>query len=161
MNPGNGIGIHGLLRNVAVSIASRVAGTSRHLEFLRYLLSSLTALCVDFLLLTSLVALLGLHYQLAAASGYFVGLLVNYAICRHWVFPQSAPASNWRGFLLFSVAGCGGTAMNASVMWLLVDLCLLDYRWSKLLAAGISFVVNFVLRRTFANTAKKQELAIS
>lgn len=119
----------------------------RRIEFMRYLSISALALALDVLLLLALVEFAGWHYQRAAVSSFLAGTLLSYWLCRIWVFSPPSALGFATGFSRFLLVGIGGLCLNTASLLLLVEVVALDYRCSKLLAAGVSFLSNYIFRR--------------
>jgi len=117
-------------------------------EFIKYGLASAAALAADMLVFSSLMRLAGLGHGPAATFGFVAGVAVAYAISVTWVFSQRSfgqhPALEFLTFIMIGLAGLG---ITHSVLWLGVDRLQLVPEFVKLVAAGATFVFNFVVRK--------------
>jgi putative flippase GtrA len=118
-------------------------------EFARYFAAGLVALAVDFSLYVALTEIGGWHYLLSATAAFCAGLLTVYLFSVLWVFRDRRMARPWHEFLVFSAIGIAGLALTAAVLYALTDFLGLDYRASKVAAAGAVFLFNFGCRKFF------------
>jgi putative flippase GtrA len=116
-------------------------------EFGRYLLTGSAAFASDFLLLVGLTEGAGLNYLVANLFAFAAGFLVNYLLCVRWVFERRRFAVTSQEFAVFVAVALPGLALNEAVLWLAVALAGLHYAAAKVLATGLVFVVNFLLRK--------------
>lgn len=105
------------------------------------------AFIADFGVLVSLVEWARLHYLPAAGIAFLCGLLVNYALCVAWVFPARSISDARAEFLLFSVIGLAGLAMNEASLFVLIGWLAFDYRLAKLLTVAVVLLWNFGARK--------------
>jgi len=118
-------------------------------EFFRYFCASLAGLGVDFSLYTGLTALMGWHYLASAAAGFAAGVVAVYLLSIFWVFTDRRYHNRAQEFSLFVVIGMAGLALTEFVLYVFTDLAGLDYRASKVVAAGCVFTFNFICRKLF------------
>jgi len=117
------------------------------LEFLRYLVASGGALAVD-VGLYQLGLHLGLAYPVAALLGFGAGAVVAYVASVAWVFETRSVRSRGIEFALFVAVGVAGLLLTEFLLWLQIAHLGLPAGISKIGAAGIVFVFNFVVRKT-------------
>lgn len=126
-------------------------------EFWRYLLASAAALGLDFALLWLLTERLGLHYLASAAISYSAGAVLHYAISVVFVFRQRRVRDERLEFILFFAIGLFGLASTQLMLKLAVDGLGLSYMIGKLLATGVSFVLNYAARRVALFTVRRAD----
>ena len=138
-----------------------LAALLRH-DLLRYFTASLLALAAD--LGTLSLCLRGLHFSLgwSASIGFAVGALVAYLLSIRWVFRQRAfayaPAVEFLAFVGIGIAGLG---ITQALLWLgVVKLHLLP-ELVKLAAAVVTFVFNYLVRKTLLFAASARALRTS
>lgn len=132
---------------VVLAGASAIRTLTR--EFVRYFIAGLLALACDYGLYVALVSLAGWHYSHAAALGFSVGLLVIYVLSITWIFSERRLRKAAHEFLVFVAIGVLGLALTELILLLLTGLIGVDYRVSKLVAAGGVFAFNFGCRKFF------------
>jgi putative flippase GtrA len=115
-------------------------------QLVRSLAVSVIALIVDFSTLVFLKEAGNMHYLLAAALGFSLGVVVNYILSVKWVFANRKFASKHAEFTIFVVICAIGLALNLLIIWGLVQLTL-DYRVAKAISTVIVFFWNFVARK--------------
>jgi putative flippase GtrA len=123
------------------------AGAKLTDQFARYFVVALVGLVFDFGTLVLLHDGLHVHYLLAAAAGFVVGLTVNYALSTRFVFKDSKLSSRWLEFVLFGVVGLIGLGILSAAMWLLVGVLGMWYILAKCLATVVVYIWNFVGRK--------------
>lgn len=129
--------------------ASTIPGTlgeSGTGEFARYFLASLAALAVDMAVLLVLATVT--HYLVAASLGFVVGAVVSYLLATRWVFRRRRFLRREKAELgLYVLVGMLGLGLNDLVIMLAVGYAGIPLAAAKLLAAGATFLFNFVLRK--------------
>lgn len=122
-----------------------LAGISPQLS--RYALVSLVALALDFALYIALTRS-GIGPVLAGVVGYAAGTVLHYALSTRFVFDAAATDKMQpRLFGEFALSGLVGIGITALVIALATGVAGLPALPAKVLAAGISFLAVFVLRR--------------
>lgn len=128
----------------------------RH-DLFRYFAASVLALLADLGTLSACLRLLHFSLGWSASIGFAVGALVAYLLSIRWVFRQrafaDAPAVEFLAFVGIGITGLGITQL---LLWLgVVKLHLLP-ELVKLAAAVVTFVFNYLVRKTllFAASAR-------
>ena len=116
------------------------------LEILRFLLAGGSCLLLELGALYALTEAAGLHYLYSAALAFTLSVIVNYLLCRYWVF-QGARQQSAKAAAIFIGSSLAGLGLNQLCMWLFVELAGLWYMAAKLLAAAVVTVWNYVLKR--------------
>lgn len=122
-------------------------------EVLRFLLAGGSCLLLELGLLYGFTEWAGMHYLYSAALAFSVSVLVNYWICRYWVF-RGAGKMSLKSVTVFAGSSVAGLGINQLCMWALVDILGVYYMLAKIVAAAVVTVWNFVLKR-FALTKMK------
>jgi putative flippase GtrA len=115
------------------------------LQVPRALVASGLAAVVDMSVLVLLVQFCRMHPAPAAVLAYLPGTVLQYVLCRYWVFPGTGEAGNSFGtFLLFALVGLG-------ITWGIVEALSgylgVPYIASKIVALGVAFTWNFLSRK--------------
>lgn len=134
------------------------AALLRH-DLLRYFTASLLALAADLGTLSFCLRVLRLSLGWSASIGFAVGALVAYLLSIRWVFRQrafaDAPAVEFLAFVGIGITGLGITQF---LLWLgVVKLHLLP-ELVKLAAAIVTFVFNYLVRKTLLFAASTRAL---
>lgn len=115
-------------------------------EFLRYLFVSVMALAVDMAGL--LIAAQFMHYLWAATLGFVLGAITSYLLAVRWVFRHRRfEASPKAEFMAYTAVGIVGLGLNNASIYVSVEHFGLALPVAKVVAAGITFVFNFGLRK--------------
>lgn len=116
-------------------------------EFRRYVLASALALGVDFGLLYLLTQYAGFHYITAATISYCTGALVHYVISINLVFRNRSVADRRIEFAAFFAVGLLGLGATQLVLKIAVEGLGLNVMVGKAAATGVSFGLNFLVRK--------------
>lgn len=115
-------------------------------ELLRYLVVSGVALAVDTTCL--LVAANFVHYLWAATFGFLLGAVTSYLLSVRWAFRHRRLAAFPKTeFAAFAAVGVAGLGLNNLVIYAAVERTGLSLLAAKAVAAGITFLFNFGLRK--------------
>jgi putative flippase GtrA len=150
ISPPAGIRALGVSPPSAPVWAPRIAGLLH--EGGRYLLASVIALGVDYVLLVALTELAGLHYLVSSAISYSLGALVHYRLCVWLVFRVRRLTDRRAEFAAFFATGLLGLAVTQAALWLCVSGLGLSYLLGKVAATGASFTVGYVIRKLWLFT---------
>lgn len=125
--------------------------TNSYIQFFRYIFVGGMAFVADAF--TLWVCEKFMDYLFAAAVAFIVGLGVNYLISVKFVFSESEKVKNKvREFLIYAIIGIVGLALTEVIMYVLTDLCDIYFMASKIVAAAIVLVWNFVARKKIIYT---------
>lgn len=116
-------------------------------QFGRYLLVGGGAFVVDFGTLALLNKVFGVHYLVAAAAGFVLGSLSNYALSVSWVFSQRRVSRRSVELGVFVAVGIVGLGLNQGVLYGLTGRLGLDPLLSKLVSTGVVLFWNFGARK--------------
>lgn len=97
------------------------------------------------------------HYLFAATIAFVFGLTVNYIFSILWVFQKRNIKNKALEFLLFTLVGVVGLALNALFIWLFTDYIFVNLIavedkqlriiGSKIISTGIVYFWNFSARK--------------
>jgi len=116
-------------------------------QALRYAVVAFSGFLADYLVLLLLSVVFDIHYLISAAIAFVAGLAINYVLGLILVFKrgQMRRALEIFLFLLISLVALGITEL---MMWLLTDVVAgLHHMFSKIIAALVAYVWNFLTRR--------------
>ena len=116
-------------------------------EVVSYAAVSAIAFAFDFGTLAFLVQVLHWHYLVAASAAFMAGAIVAYLLSVRYVFRFRRIEDRRVEFAGFAAIGAIGLAVNTSVMFAGVEWLGLHYLVAKVLAGGLTFVFNYVVRR--------------
>lgn len=86
------------------------------------------------------------HYLIAAALAFLVGLAVNFILSKKLVFTENKHNSIFE-FIVYGVIGVMGLALTELLMYIFTDKIGLYFMISKIIAAVIVLVWNFAARK--------------
>ena len=122
-------------------------------EFSLYFLVSLLALGVDFGGLVLLKEVFHVYYLIASAVSYMTGAVVQYLLSIAFVFRDHRMRNRWAEFAAFALLGLLGLGATQVVLWLSVGILGFNYLAGKVMATGVSFVLNYTARRALLFSA--------
>jgi putative flippase GtrA len=137
---------------VPTTAPPRLPRRTAAIEFMRYFAASGGALAVD-VGLYRLALHQDLPYPVAALIGFCAGAVVAYLASVMWVFETRSVRSAAVEFGLFIAVGAAGLLLTETLLWLQIEQFRLPALWSKVGAAGVVFVFNFVVRKTMLFSA--------
>ena len=114
---------------------------------IRFLVAGGGCLLLELACLYVLTEWAGLHYLYSSALAFVISLLVNYWLCRAWVFADGSKKQSLKALSLFFGSSVAGLGINQLCMYTFVDMLGIYYMAAKLLAAVIVTIWNFVLKR--------------
>lgn len=116
-------------------------------EGARYVAASAAALALDFGTYSGLIRLAGVHYLVAGAIGFSLGLALVYVLSTRWVFAFRRVADRRAEFVVFAGVGLAGLALNQAILYAAVEWFRLGYEPAKAVAACLGFGFNFGTRK--------------
>ena len=87
-----------------------------------------------------------MHYALATVIAYILSTFVNWLVGRLLVFKERKQ-SILKEILGIYLAGVVGLLLNLLIMWITVDLLSVPEMIAKILATGLVFFYNFIVRK--------------
>jgi putative flippase GtrA len=123
------------------------ASLHAHVQFVRYGLVAVAAFTVDIGSLAAQVNILHIHYLVAAAFAFCLGLIVNFLLSTAWVFSAYQSRNRLFEFGIFAITGLVGLGLTEVLIWLFTAQFHLFYLISKLAAAFIVVIWNFAARK--------------
>ncbi len=125
--------------------------TNSFIQFFRYIFVGGFAFLVDAF--TLWLCEKWMNYMIAAAIAFVVGLAANYVLSIWFVFSESEQVTNKiKEFITYVIIGVIGLLLTEVIMYILTDLCHLYFLLSKIVAAAIVLVWNFVARKKILYT---------
>lgn len=125
--------------------------TNSFIQFFRYVFVGGFAFLVDAFMLW--LCEKWMNYMIAAAIAFIIGLAANYVLSIWFVFSESEKITNkLKEFTAYAVIGIIGLLLTEVIMYILTDLCHLYFLLSKIVAAALVLVWNFVARKKILYT---------
>lgn len=127
------------------------------LQFFRYLFVGGIAAVVNIGALYIFTDFMGLHYIISSILGFILGLIVNYALSKKFVFSTEKVKSKKKEFATYGIIGIIGLAIDTIFMYLLTSICGVYYVLSKIISTIITFIWNFTARKKMYKMEDKNE----
>jgi putative flippase GtrA len=119
-------------------------------QFLRYFVTGGLAFIVDFGFFSLALYYFDIHYLIANLIGLMAGNVVNYLLSLGWVFSAEKRKMEKHRMLeitVFVVISLIGVGLNEVLMLFMVGKLSLNEMFSKVVAAGVVLVYNFLARK--------------
>lgn len=117
------------------------------IQLFRYVFVGGFAFIIDFGALIIMTQIFKSHYLVSACVSFILGLIVNYFLSIKWVFLNRIIENQLYEFLLFTLVGLVGLGLNELFMWILTDVLMIFYVFSKLICTTIVCFWNFYARK--------------
>ena len=117
------------------------------IHLIRGIGSSGIAFIVDFLILILLVEIFHIHYIAGAIAGFIAGTTLLYFISVSWIFISRRVDNRLLEYILFIFLGIIGGILNILLLWIFTEKAGIYYMISRLMAAGMVFLFNFLSRK--------------
>lgn len=118
-------------------------------QFFRYLFVGGLAFCADAGSLF-LMERAGLHYLLAAAVAFLIGLTVNFLLSKRFIFTEDSKRVGRTGeFVAYGLIGLAGLGITELIMYLFTSVFGVYFMLSKIISTIIVFLWNFGARKLF------------
>ena len=114
---------------------------------MKYGITSVVALVVDFGTLLVLNHVFNVNYLVAATIAFLLGLIVNYAMSHNRVFTDPVLKNKSTNFIAFGLIGVIGLFANDIIIWFAHDKVGLSVLFAKMVAVAVVFFWNFLARR--------------
>jgi putative flippase GtrA len=117
------------------------------IQFIRYIFVGGTAFITDA---GTLIILhnMGIHYLVATAFAFIVGLTVNYSISKKTVFVTTTKnVGKIAEFAIHGAIGLAGLVLTEIIMFLITDILGVYFMISKVITATIVLFWNFIARK--------------
>ena len=115
-------------------------------ELVRFLFAGGSCLLLELALLYAFTDGLGIYYLYATALSFSITVVVNYLVCRYWVF-RTQKKQSAKAMTVFVGSSITGLGINQLCMWIFVSGIGIYYMLAKLLSAAIVTAWNFVLKK--------------
>lgn len=117
------------------------------IQLFRYCFVGGLAFVADWLTVI-VFAEMGIHYLIASVFGFVVGLIANFALTKLLIFKKDNQKIGKAGeFIAYALIGIVGLGLTEIIMYILTDIVLIHYAVSKMIAAAIMLVWNFLARK--------------
>ena len=116
-------------------------------DFLKYLVVGGIATISEWIIFFFLDKM-SVYYAIATVIAYMLSTFVNWRMGRILVFKE-AKQPLWKEIASIYIVSIGGLLLNLLIMSFTIELLNLSNMFSKVLATGIVFSYNFLIRKIF------------
>lgn len=115
-------------------------------QLMLYLIVGAGATVVEWACFYVLNDTLKMHYSIATALAFIVSTFANWLLGR-WIMFKKTGQGVVKELLQIYAASVVGLLMNLAIMWLAIDVLKINNMISKIIATGIVFIWNFLIRK--------------
>jgi len=112
-------------------------------RFMKYVLTGLTGVVIDFGLLFILTEYFDIYYIISAVISYMMGFLYCFFLNKYWVFKKKGDGN--RQLIKYSITAAFNYLFTILVLYLLTDMLGLYYMISKFIIIATISTWNFLL----------------
>jgi len=116
-------------------------------EFGKYIIAGSLAFACDLSVLYLCTKMLQIHYLISTLLGYLVGLAVSYWLNTTWVFMFRKYEQSLVELTIFNGIVVVGLLLNQTLMYLLVELVMIDYLLAKFVIAAMVMAFNYTAKK--------------
>lgn len=117
------------------------------IQLFRYTFVGGIAFLFDFVSLYVLTEYFNIYYLVSAGIAFLIGLTINYILSIIWVFQEHKIKSKYIEFIIFSLIGIIGLALNQIIIYFFTEIVEIHYLYSKLISTAIVYLWNFFIRK--------------
>jgi len=117
------------------------------IQLFRYTFVGGIAFLVDFCSLFIFTEFFYIHYLVAAAIAFILGLITNYILSVVWVFHKRTFSSKSLEFGIFALIGIIGLFLNVLFIWFFTEQLHFHYLFSKIVSTVFVYLWNFFTRK--------------
>lgn len=116
---------------------------------IRYLISGSTAALINFSCLYFLTEYLGLWYLYSTSLAFIISFFFGFFLQKFWTFQDQDKAKIHKQMAAYFSLGLMNLAVNAFLMWILVEKFSLWYMFAQFLTAGFLAFFSFLIYKFF------------
>lgn len=128
-------------------------------QFIKFAGVGIVAFLIDYGLMIVFTELFGIFYLYSATLSFTISVIFNYSVSMRFVFTHRKDLSRIREFAIFIVLSVIGLGLNNVGMFIGVELLVIDYRITKILATMMVTIFNFVTRRVLLDGNRREARA--
>ena len=117
--------------------------------FYKYIGVGSIAAFIDISIFTVFAKLLGFNYLIVALVSFTIATLVNYILSIKYVFKSGVRYSKGTEIFAVYTVSLIGLVINEIILYALIDLLLVEMIFSKIVATGIVFSWNYLIRKNY------------
>jgi putative flippase GtrA len=118
-------------------------------RIVRYFLVAGAGAVVDIAVFAGLIYLVGVHYLWAGVAGFLLATLVNYLLSIRFVFLSGGRFPRLVELGVIYAVSATGLVWHQLILYFSVEKLLMHVMVAKLLALGLVFFWNYLLRKHF------------
>jgi len=117
--------------------------------FYKYIGVGSIAAFVDISIFTVFAKLLGFNYLIVALVSFTIATLVNYVLSIKYVFKSGARFTKGTEIFAVYIVSFFALVINEIILYVLIDLLFIEMIFSKIIATGIVFSWNYLIRKNY------------
>jgi putative flippase GtrA len=124
------------------------------MNLIKYFFVGGTCAAIDLILFSIFIYFFDLPWPIAGCISFLIATTSNYYLSIRFVFSQGARFNQSLELTLVYLVSGAGLALNLSFLYLLIEIFNLHLLLSKILATGVVFFWNFLIRQFFIFKSK-------
>lgn len=119
------------------------------IRLIKYFIVGGIAALINILIFFIFAKLFKFNYFIIGAVAFIAATFVNYILSVRYVFKSGVRFNKNKELLLIYVVSAIGLAGNEMILYLLINLLRIEIMTSQLIAIGIIFIWNYIIRNSF------------
>ncbi|MCC2630659.1 MAG: GtrA-like protein [Candidatus Paceibacter sp.] len=129
---------------------------SKYYKILRYLIAGGSAAFVTLSVSFICTSLLHIWYLLSSVIAFCAGFVVSFILQKFWTFSHRSTEKIHHELALYLMVGLINLAINASLMYIFVDIFHIWYLLGQFIATGLIAIFSFPIYQIFIFKQKLQ-----
>lgn len=122
-------------------------------KLLNYLFVGIVATLADMAFLYIFTGYAGIYYVYATIMSYIIGMIISFYLNKYYNFKNTYKKVHYQ-FATFALVACSGLLLNTILMYGFVNYLFANdesfyVMTSKIIVAGIVFIWNFLINKSF------------
>lgn len=129
---------------------------NKYRELIKYCIIGCSGALLDFIVYTILIKAFGMNYLLANALSVTAGITNNFFLNAYLNFKVTDKL--FKRFISFYLVGMLGLLISEILLYLLVDIMIMNSIIAKIITIFVITIVQFILNKTITFKKKKEEV---
>ncbi len=129
---------------------------NKYRELIKYCIIGCSGALLDFIVYTILIKAFGMNYLLANALSVTAGITNNFFLNAYLNFKVTD--NMFKRFISFYLVGMLGLLISEILLYLLVDIMIMNSIIAKIITIFVITIVQFILNKTITFKKKKEEV---
>ncbi len=127
--------------------------SSKFYQVIRFLSAGVAVVILNIASLYIFTDLFRIWYLFSSVLSYILGVVVNFALQKYWVFKADSKELIKRQFISYAIVATGYLLANTILMYFFVDLLHINYLFSQVCITLFLSVINYFINRNLIFTS--------